>query len=201
MLEFVSIEKHSFVTFTLINEYSILYKVQGKNPSLNPYLLAAHLDVVPVIEEEWQYAPFGEINSDGFIYGRGTMDDKGSMISQLEAVDRYLQKFGQPQRTFYLAYGHDEELSGEQGAKNIARHLGNITLEYVLDEGTLIIEDIFPELGKPVALISIADKGYLTIKFTVNTTGGHSSMPDNKNSAIFILAEAITKFLIFLILT
>lgn len=171
-----------------------MYKIQGKIPSLNPYLLAAHFDVVPVVEEEWNHAPFGEINSDGFIYGRGTMDDKGSMIGILEAVDVYLKKNGQPQRTLYLAFGHDEELTGLEGANIIARHLGNITLEYVLDEGTLIVDDLFPELGKPVALVSIADKGYLTLKFSVNTTGGHSSMPDNKNSAIFILAEAITKF-------
>lgn len=84
-------------------------------------------------------------------------------------------------------------MSGEYGAKMIAKHLENVSLEYVLDEGTMIIEDVFPELEKPIALVSIADKGYLTLKFSVNTTSGHSSMPDHKNSAIFILAEAVTK--------
>lgn len=174
----------------------MLYKIEGKDTDLKPYLLAAHYDVVPVNEDEWSYSPFGE-SRDGFIYGRGTMDDKGSMIAQLEAVQSFLEKHGQPKRTIYLAYGHDEEVTGYAGAGEIAKYLGNIQLEYVIDEGTLIIEDLFPELGKPVALVSIADKGYLTLKFSVNVAGGHSSMPDTKNSAIFILAEAITRLISF----
>lgn len=172
----------------------MLYKIEGKIPTLKPYLLAAHMDVVPVTEDEWTHPPFGEIGSDGFIYGRGILDDKGSLVAQLEAVDVYLKKYGQPKRTFYLAFGHDEELYGEEGAGKIARHLGNTSLEFVLDEGTVIIEDLFPDIKKPIALIGIADKGYLTLKFTVNSTGGHSSMPDSENSAIFILAEAVTRY-------
>lgn len=182
------------MTLTLVNEFSMLYKIDGLDQTLKPYLLAAHFDVVPVVEEEWNYFPFGEVTNDGYVYGRGTMDDKGSMLGQLEAVTNFLKMFGQPKRTIYLAYGHDEELSGEQGARLMAKHLNNTSLEYVLDEGTLIIEDLFTDLDKPIALISIADKGYLTLKFSVNTTGGHSSMPDSKNSPIFILSEAVSRF-------
>lgn len=84
-----------------------MYKIEGKDSTLKPYLLAAHFDTVPVNQEEWKYYPFGEL-IDGYIYARGTLDDKASMIAQLEAVDVYLKKFGQPKRTIYLAYGHDE---------------------------------------------------------------------------------------------
>lgn len=123
------------------------------------------------------------------------MDFKASMICQLESIRLFLKNTGQPERTIYLAYGHDEEISGRNGAQHIADYLKNTQLEYVLDEGTMIIEDIFPALKKPAALIGIAEKGFLTVKFSVNITGGHSSMPNNDNSALYILSEAITRYL------
>ncbi len=193
-------ENYSFVQIEIISNYSLLYKIQGTQTNLKPYLLAAHFDVVPVAEEDvtkWLHDPFkGELNSiDKHIYGRGTMDDKASMLSQLEAIKLFLAKNKQPKRTIYLAYGHDEEITGLDGACQIAKLLFNqgVELEYVLDEGTMIVEDVFPGDKKPTALISVADKGYLTIRFSVNVTGGHSSMPNTDNSALFILSEAITK--------
>lgn len=86
-------------------------------------------------------------------------------------------------------------MSGRDGAAMIADHLSTKvkSLEYVLDEGSMIIEDIFPALPKPSALIGIAEKGYLTIRFSVNVTGGHSSMPNNDQSAIYILSEAVAR--------
>jgi carboxypeptidase PM20D1 len=171
----------------------MLYTIRGKNESLDAYLLAAHYDVVPVDEDEWTHKPFEAHIVDNFIYGRGMLDDKSSMIAQLEAVTAFLKHHGQPTRTLYLAFGHDEELSGEQGARLMAKHLGDLKLEYVLDEGTLIVEDIFPGLDRAVALIGIADKGYLTVKFSMNTTGGHSSFPDDSHSAIYALSQAIVK--------
>jgi carboxypeptidase PM20D1 len=157
-------------------------------------LLAAHFDVVPAnrVNDNWSFEPFKGVINEGFIYGRGALDDKASMLSQLEALKVLLRRQGQPKRTLYLAYGHDEESAGHEGAGKIADFI-NEPLEYVLDEGTMIIEDLFPELNRPVAYISIAEKGYLTLKFSVNTTGGHSSMPKFKDSAIYILSQAINK--------
>lgn len=178
----------------IINGYSMLYKIQGKSSELKPYLLAAHFDVVPVDNQDWKRPAFEPYIESNFMYGRGTLDDKSSMIAQLEAVRVYLRKNGQPTRTIYLAYGHDEEINGNEGAQYIARHLNNTKLEYVLDEGTVVVEDLFSSMmDKTVALIGIADKGYLTVKFSLNTTGGHSSMPETDNSLIFILSEAIVK--------
>ncbi len=181
---------------------SMLYEIQGRDATLNPYLLAAHLDVVPATlpgsydQHEWIHGPFSaDLSPDGHIYGRGSMDVKSSMIGQLEAVQLYLKKNGRPQRTIYLAYGHDEEIAGYQGAKNIAKHLESqsVSLEYVVDEGSLIIEGFVRDLVNPVALIGVADKGYLTVKFYTNTTGGHSSMPNRDHSAFSVLSEAAAK--------
>jgi len=150
---------------------------------------------VPAEAEQWQFDPFSAHLHEGFINARGTMDNKASMISQLEAVRLFLEHTGQPERTVFLAYGHDEEISGRDGAELIAKELAKRTqsLEFVLDEGSMVIEDIFPALGRPSACIGIAEKGYLTVKFSVNVTGGHSSMPDNEQSAIFILSEAVAR--------
>ena len=114
-----------------------MYEISGKNPELKPYLLAAHFDVVPsnAEQEKWLFEPFEANISDDFIYARGAIDDKSSMLGHLEALTSFLKKHGQPNRTIYLAYGHDEESTGQEGAKIISDLLSNVSLEYVLDEG------------------------------------------------------------------
>ncbi len=86
------------------------------------------------------------------------MDDKASMLSQLEAITIFLRKNGQPFRTLFLAYGHDEEVHGMQGAGKIADYLNQTQLEYVLDEGSMIVDDVIPQLKKPIAYISVGKK-------------------------------------------
>jgi carboxypeptidase PM20D1 len=121
------------------------------------------------------------------------LDDKANMMGQLEAVGYFISKHGQPKRTIYLAYGHDEEVSGAQGAGRIAEFLSGVEMEFIIDEGTMIVEDLFKEMDKPVAIISVADKGYMSVKFYVNTTGGHSSVPNDESSPIFILSESVSR--------
>ena len=69
---------HSSIAIKLetINELSLLYHIQGSDPTLKPYLLLAHLDVVPAEEEHWDVPPFNGTVKDGYIYGRGTLDLK-----------------------------------------------------------------------------------------------------------------------------
>lgn len=187
----------SLLTLEKINTYSLLYKWQGSNPDLKPILLMAHQDVVPVDPltlSGWAHPPFAGVVKDGFIFGRGALDIKSGITSQLEAVEFLLKQNFKPARTVYLAYGHDEEIGGRQGALQIANHLEqqHVELEYVLDEGGSIISGIVPGVEKPVAIIGIAEKGYVSLELTVEEEGGHSSMPP-KQSAIGILSAAITK--------
>ena len=150
-------------------------------------------------KDNWSFDPFeASIDSNNeFIYARGTIDDKSSMISQLEAVRVFLKRKGQPNRTIYLAYGHDEEISGMNGAGKIVDCLNQTQLEYVIDEGSVIIDDFLPAAQKPVAYIGIAEKGFLTLKFYVNMSelggSGHSSMPDSSKNPINILSQSISK--------
>ncbi len=179
-----------------ISKYSFVFKWQGKNTKLKPLLLMAHMDVVPVEKnslDEWSRPPFSGAIEDGFIWGRGTMDDKLGGFGLLEAVSLLLEVDYRPQRTVYLAFGQDEEVGGVNGAKRIAANFKKqgIEFEFILDEGGLVVEDAMPGLGKPLAMIGVAEKGYTTLELTAELKeGGHSSMPP-KETAIGLLSNAI----------
>lgn len=180
-----------------ISRFSYIYKWPGQNARLAPILLMAHLDVVPVENQGavWTSKPFSGNISDGYVWGRGTMDDKGSACAILEAVEMLLKVDYEPQRTIYIALGHDEEIGGENGAKRIAETLRQrgVEFEFILDEGSMVVENAMPGLSKPLALIGVAEKGYATLELAVNLPeGGHSSMPP-RESAINILSQALVR--------
>ncbi|MGD2251128.1 MAG: M20 family peptidase [Candidatus Methanofastidiosia archaeon] len=188
---------HSVLTREVISDYSLLYTWQGTSDSDSPILLMAHMDVVPIeegTEETWVHPPFSGEIKEGYIWGRGSMDIKCGVIGILEAVEHLLQDNFTPERTIYLAFGHDEEVGGPHGAKSIAATLKKrgINLEYVLDEGGVITQGVIPGVSAPVALVGIAEKGYISLELTVKSEGGHSSMPP-KESGIGVLSKAIQK--------
>ncbi|XP_023243055.1 N-fatty-acyl-amino acid synthase/hydrolase PM20D1-like [Centruroides sculpturatus] len=193
---FPAIHSSSFITREVINNISLLYTVKGNDSSLKPYLLSGHLDVVPVDETQWMVFPFGGIKKDGFVYGRGTIDAKHIVMGILEALEYLLEKGFRPTRSFYLAFGHDEEASGFDGASHISALLQarNVTLEYLLDEGMMVINNTIPGLNVPVAMVGVTEKGYATLKVSLSGQPGHSSLPP-KETTIVILAKSISRYL------
>ncbi len=190
-------EVHKQLTLRKINEYSLLYTWQGSNPELDPVLLMAHQDVVPADPETlqmWEHPPFSGEIAEGYIWGRGALDIKNQLTAILESVENLLQSGFRPQRTVYLAFGHDEEIGGPQGAKVIARHLEEqgVRLAAVLDEGMPILQGSLPGVEIPVALVSNCEKGYLTLEFSTELEAGHASTPP-KQTAIGILAQALAR--------
>ena len=188
---------HSNLTLEKINTYSLLYKWEGTDPSKKPIVLMSHQDVVPVDQptlENWEAAPFEGKITDTHIIGRGTMDDKGTLIGLLEALEKLLEESYVPSRTIYLASGHDEELGGAHGAALIATHLKEqgVQAAMVLDEGGFLAEDLVPGVDVPVAMVNLAEKGFVSFKLIVETNGGHSSAPPRENT-IGILAQAIVE--------
>jgi carboxypeptidase PM20D1 len=176
---------------------SLLYKWEGKNRELKPIILMAHMDVVPIEKEtqsSWLEEPFSGNIKNGYIWGRGSIDDKASVISILEACEKLLKENFIPERTIYFAFGHDEEIGGENGAKKISKLLekNNIEAEFILDEGLSVTDKIIPKLEKKAALIGITEKGYASVELSIDIDGGHASMPDKENS-ITILSKAINK--------
>jgi carboxypeptidase PM20D1 len=120
------------------------------------------------------------------------MDDKAGALGILEAVEHLLAEGFAPARTVYLAFGHDEEIGGERGAKQIAALLASrgVALEFVVDEGLSILDGVIPGLTAPVALVGIAEKGYLSLRLTARAVPGHSSIPPPQ-TAIAIVSAAI----------
>src|SRR4051812_28940701 len=188
---------HAAAKREIVASYSLLYTWEGSDPNAVPIALLAHQDVVPVspgTAKDWQQPPFDGVIADGFIWGRGSWDDKGNLYSMLEAAEQISKAGFRPKRTIYFAFGHDEEVGGTRGAKAIAALLASrgVQLDYVLDEGLLITEGLVKGLDKPAALIGVAEKGYATLVLTAHATPGHSSMPP-RETAIGMMSAALAR--------
>ena len=185
------LEKQSF------NQFSYVFKWKGKDTSKAPFVLMAHLDVVPVeaiAESKWTYPSFSGMVKEDTIWGRGAVDDKSSAIAIMEATEQLLRNNFTPERTFYICFGHDEEIAGKRGANIVSQWFkeNNIRPAFVLDEGGMIDTEKFKDVKKPVAVIATGEKGFVNVDISVTIPGGHSSQPE-KETAIDVLNKAITK--------
>lgn len=189
---FPAIHSSPLVTVEIVGNFSLLYSIAGKNNTSQPFLLTAHLDVVPVNEEKWTVPPFEGVVKDGYIYGRGTIDDKHSVMGIMEALEFLLIEGYKPERPFYIAFGHDEEVNGLDGAQKITQllHDRGVHFDFVLDEGLFVLDGVLPGVSSPVAMIGVTEKGYLTVELSVQGTAGHSSIPPRETS-IGILSRAL----------
>jgi carboxypeptidase PM20D1 len=159
---------HAHLQRETVGTFSLLYTWRGTDPSLRPILLLGHMDVVPIeagTETQWRHGPFEGRIGDGFIWGRGAIDNKSAVLGTLEAVEMLLGEGFRPARTVHLAFGHDEEAGGAAGAREIAALLGRrgVELEMVLDEGGVVGDGLLPGLSAPVALVGIAEKGFVSV--------------------------------------
>jgi len=186
---------HASLRRERIADWSLLYTWPGSDASLPPALFAAHLDVVPVdpaSEEDWEVPPFAGRVQDGVVWGRGALDDKGSVVALLHAVEALLAEGFAPRRTILLAFGHDEEVGGHRGAAAIAAELARRgdRLAFALDEGGMVAEGVLPMLERPVALVGVAEKGSVSVSLSARAAGGHSSMPP-RHTAVGAVASAV----------
>lgn len=178
-----------------INEHALIFHWQGRAPQEEPVVLMAHQDVVPVSRQaqaKWDTTPFSGALLQGHVYGRGAIDDKGSLLAIFNAVEDHLRKGFQPERSIYLVFGHDEEIGGQEGGKAAASYLEEkIDRAWmVLDEGGLLTEGLIAGIEPPVALVGVAEKGYMSLQLVAEETGGHSAMPPDQN-ATAALTEAL----------
>ncbi len=188
---------HALAKREIVATYSLLYTWEGSDARAAPIALLAHQDVVPVAPgtaKDWQQPPFDGVIVDGFVWGRGSWDDKGNLYSMLEAAEQMSKAGFRPKRTIYFAFGHDEEVGGTRGAKAIAALLASrgVRLDFVLDEGLLITDGLVKGLDRPAALIGVAEKGYATLVLTARATPGHSSMPP-RDTAIGMMSAALAR--------
>lgn len=187
---------HSRLTREIVADHSLLFRWAGRS-STEPTVLMAHYDVVAATDYGWEHPPFdahvtGE-DDDRVIWGRGTIDDKGSVVAILEAVERLLEQGHEPAHDVYLSFGHDEETHGS-GARAIAELLAErgVRPALVLDEGGAVALEAFPGVARPIAAVGVSEKGATLVRLSVDQQGGHSSTPP-RWSATARLARAIVR--------
>lgn len=187
---------HSRCEITRISEIAYVYRLPGTRGELSAAAYYAHFDVVPADEaaSRWSHPPFSGEIADGFVWGRGAIDDKGLLVSLWEALEELLADGFVPERSIYLLLGGDEEIGGTNGAAAIAAYLAGrgVRLASLLDEGAFVVEGLVPGASAPVALIGTAEKGYANVRLSVEGKGGHSSMPPAR-TAVGLLGGALSR--------
>lgn len=172
---------------------TLVYTWPGSDPAAQPIIVMAHQDVVPVTpgtEKDWKYQPFAGTIAEGAVWGRGAIDDKGSLVALFEAMEALAAQGFKPKRTIYLVSGHDEEAGGS-GAAEAAKLLASRKVKalFTIDEGGIITTDT-PIIKQPAMMIGVAEKGYVTLRVRADAPGGHSSMPPKEIGTIN-LAKAL----------
>ncbi|MGO1165976.1 MAG: M20/M25/M40 family metallo-hydrolase [Janibacter sp.] len=160
----------------------------------DPIVLMAHMDVVPVGDEDrWSQPPLGGEVVDGVLWGRGTLDDKGQLVAATAAVESLLAEGRRPAREVWLSFGSDEEVMGScaQNAVAILAERG-VTPWFVLDEGGAVATAAFPGVTRPLGVVGVSEKGVLSLRLTASGRGGHASRPMKGGPAARI-ATAITR--------
>ncbi len=172
---------HTALTRELVSGHSMLFRWPGAS-SDEPTVLLAHYDVVAATDEGWTHPPFAAdvtgTGDDRVVWGRGTLDDKGSLTAILEAVEGALEAGFVPAHDVYLSFGHDEETAG-RGAAAIVALLDErgVRPALVLDEGGAVAVDAFPGVPRPLAVVGVAEKGTTLVRLSVDQKGGHASTP------------------------
>jgi carboxypeptidase PM20D1 len=188
---------HAVMTREVLDSGAMVFTWKGRDPSADPVVLMGHMDVVPAEAatlNRWQHAPFSGDIADGSIWGRGTLDDKQSVFSLMEAAETLLAQGFTPARTVIFAFGDDEENGGPQGAGRIVKLLQSrgVHAAFVVDEGGAVVTGMVPGFTAPLAVVGTAEKGYLSLALSTTGAGGHSSEPP-AHTAIGRLATGLAR--------
>ena len=178
--------------FNQLPDRALLFKWAGKDKG-KPTVLMAHYDVVPVEEQSWKKPPFDAIIEDGVLWGRGSLDTKVTFNGVLFAANTLINEGYVPENDIYFAFSGGEEVNGN-GAVNIVNYFKENGIEpaLVVDEGGAVVENVFPGVKAPCAMVGIAEKGMLNLTFSVKSNGGHASSPA-PHTPIGILSRACCK--------
>ena len=182
---------HTELSKTVVHDHGLLFHWRGRSDA-RPVVLMAHQDVVPA-EGQWARNPFGADLVDGHVHGRGTLDDKGSLVAICTAVERLLAAGAVPAQDVWLSFGADEEVGGPSARAAVETLQGKgIQPWLILDEGGAVAHQAFFGVEAPMAVIGVTEKGQASLEITAYSRGGHAATPD-RNGPTVRLARAILK--------
>lgn len=175
---------------TVIDDFGILLRWPGADASLDPVVMMAHQDVVPVEGQDWAHDPFGAEIVDGEIWARGTLDTKCIAAAFFEAVEYHVARGYVPPRDVWYFSSDGEEVAAPtcRHAVEWLRERG-IHPYMVLDEGGAVVTDAPLGVSEPVAMVGVSEKGHVDLTVTARSDGGHASTPA-ANDACRLLARA-----------
>ncbi|MGK0720917.1 M20/M25/M40 family metallo-hydrolase [Leucobacter sp. W1478] len=185
---------HERLSRERVTDFGLLFRWEGTARGLDPLVLMAHYDVVPVeMSDTWSHPPFAGHIESGFVFGRGALDDKGSLLMVLEAVENLLIAGATPSRDVYLSFGGNEETFGD-AARVMAETLvqRGISPWMVLDEGGAVTDAPLPYVRGTAAMVGVGEKGVTTVRLTASSDGGHASVPPSL-TAVGRIARAVNR--------
>jgi acetylornithine deacetylase/succinyl-diaminopimelate desuccinylase-like protein len=162
----------------------VIARIPGREP-LKPLLVNHHIDVVMADPRQWTYPPFGGEIADGYVYGRGALDDKGMGVALLFALQELVQGGAQFRRPVIFTAVPDEETHGLSGTGWLVEHHGAaLDPEWVWDEGGSGFAGMFGP--RTYFATATCEKQVHHVRVTARGKPGHGSMPhgDNPNDKL-----------------
>ncbi|MFG1607678.1 M20/M25/M40 family metallo-hydrolase [Actinoplanes sp. NPDC049265] len=170
---------------------NVIARLAGADPSRGALLVHGHLDVVPADPSDWTVHPFSGEVRDGYVWGRGAVDMKGTLAQTLAVARRFKRAGVVPPRDLIFAYVSDEEAGGRHGASWLVDHRPELfegATEAISEVGGFSVT----AGGRRAYLVETAEKGTMWLRLHARGTAGHGSLLHTDN-AVAKLAAAVTR--------